>query len=497
MATGYLDNYYARLGVAHNATQEEIRSAYHAAARKFHPDINQDTKATEIFLQIQEAYETLSNPVRRAAYDEILPSDIRTPKNLLVNTIYSRESLTVMNQSQLLYVLLNIMASPELAEISTPRMPVNLSIVIDVSNSMAGPRLDAVKATAMNIVRMMRHEDILSVVIFNDRAEVIIPASREQNVSMLEARISIITAGGGTEIFKGLEAGFSEIAANLRPNYSNHLILITDGRTYGDEEDCLSLAQTAAIQGVTFHALGIGHEWNDEFLESISTITGGNCEFAQSPPAIKKFLQDKFGQIQNSFVNNINLKFKTSEGVSLRYAFRLSPDSAAIPLGETLLLGDLPKTRSLSVILEFLVENTPNQKEDFILLDGTLEMVMPSAAIPNISSRVTFARALEENPVPAPPPRILVEALSRLSLYRLQEMARKDLKAGNVSKATSRLKNLATQLLTSGETALAQTVMLELDQIRTNSSMSATSEKAIKYGTRALLLETIDEGTQP
>jgi hypothetical protein len=76
-------------------------------------------------------------------------------------------------------------------------------------------------------------------------------------------------------------------------------------------------------------------------------------------------------------------------------------------------------------------------------------------------------------------------------------MARNDLKAGDVNKATSRLKNLATQLLTSGETALAQTVMLELDQIRTNSSMSATSEKAIKYGTRALLLETIDEGTQP
>ncbi len=118
---------------------------------------------------------------------------------------------------------------------------------------------------------------------------------------------------------------------------------------------------------------------------------------------------------------------------------------------------------------------------------------MPTASIPNISSRLTFSRKLEENPLPAPPPRILIEALSRLSLYRLQEMARKDIKNGDIGKATSRLKNLATQLLTSGETALAQTVMLELDQIHSSQQMDPDAEKRIKYGTRALLLETIDE----
>ena len=209
---------------------------------------------------------------------------------------------------------------------------------------------------------------------------------------------------------------------------------------------------------------------------------------------IKQFLTRKFGKLQNTFATNLTLRFKSAEGVSLRYAYRLSPDSTAIPVGETLLLGDIPKTHSLSVILEFEVASTPMQREDFVILDGKLDMVMPTATVPNISNRLTFSRNLEENPLPAPPPRILVEALSKLSLYRLQEMARKDLKEGNVAKATSRLRNLATQLLSTGEKGLAETVMLELDQIRNTRHMGADAAKRIKYGTRALLLDTIDEG---
>ena len=232
-------------------------------------------------------------------------------------------------------------------------------------------------------------------------------------------------------------------------------------------------------------------------MEALTSKTGGTSEFAQSPFGIKQFLSHKFGQLQNTFAYNLSLDYTTPDNVNLRYAYRISPDSNSVQIDDTLILGDIPKHQSLSVILEFEVSSARLQREEFIMLDGTLEMVMPSAIVPNISTRLTFSRPLEENPVPVPPPRILVEALSRLSMYRLQEMARRDIKQGNIGKATSRLKNLATQLLSSGEKQLAETVMLELDQIRTTSHIGPEAAKRIKYGTRALLLGTIDEGPQP
>ena len=143
MVTGYLDNYYARLGIHHTATQEEIRHAYHLAARKFHPDYNQDSSATEVFLQIQEAFETLSDANLRSEYDSLLPKDISTPKNMLVNAIYSRQSLTKIDRPQLLYVLMNITSAPNPDNTTPARQPLNICIVLDNSNSMSGSRISS------------------------------------------------------------------------------------------------------------------------------------------------------------------------------------------------------------------------------------------------------------------------------------------------------------------------------------------------------------------
>ncbi len=63
------DDYYKFLDVPPTASQAEIRSAYRRMAFKYHPDRNKDPWAESIFKQINEAYQVLGNPDRRAAYD--------------------------------------------------------------------------------------------------------------------------------------------------------------------------------------------------------------------------------------------------------------------------------------------------------------------------------------------------------------------------------------------------------------------------------------------
>ena len=79
----------------------------------------------------------------------------------MINAIYSRESLTVLEHPQLLYVLLNIMVSPRAAEEMLHRQPLNMCIVIDNSNSMAGQRLNTVKETALSLIQSL-HRKIFS-----------------------------------------------------------------------------------------------------------------------------------------------------------------------------------------------------------------------------------------------------------------------------------------------------------------------------------------------
>lgn len=62
-------DYYATLGVPKDATQDAVKRAYRQLARKYHPDVSQETDAEVRFKEVAEAYEVLKDPQRRAAYD--------------------------------------------------------------------------------------------------------------------------------------------------------------------------------------------------------------------------------------------------------------------------------------------------------------------------------------------------------------------------------------------------------------------------------------------
>jgi hypothetical protein len=64
-----MKDYYSVLGVKKEASDKEIKAAYRKVAKKWHPDVNSDEAATKMFQQINDAYEILGSPERRALYD--------------------------------------------------------------------------------------------------------------------------------------------------------------------------------------------------------------------------------------------------------------------------------------------------------------------------------------------------------------------------------------------------------------------------------------------
>src|SRR5450432_4141873 len=64
-------DYYAILGVKKDAGADEIKSAYRRLARKYHPDVSKEKDAEEKFKEMGYAYETLKDPEKRAAYDQL------------------------------------------------------------------------------------------------------------------------------------------------------------------------------------------------------------------------------------------------------------------------------------------------------------------------------------------------------------------------------------------------------------------------------------------
>jgi len=479
-------DHYTILGVFRDASQDEIKRAYFEAAQKLHPDKNVAAGETELFLEIQQSYEILSNPKRRSLYDATLAPLIEENSVVKHDIFFSRTNLVKVSEPQLIYVLLDV--SPRDQKESLPAPPLNICLVLDRSTSMQGEKMDMVKATAIQLLRSLRPVDVFSLVTFSDRAEVIVPAGLNVDNRKHEGRIQMIQASGATEIFNGLQAGITEIRRSLDPSRVNHIILLTDGQTYGDELACLQLAEEAAAQNIGITGMGIGHEWNDIFLDAIASKTGGSSAYIAKPKDIQRLLVEKFNALVSTYADEVLLEFKEQEDVKINYVFRLQPEGGSVEIESPMHLGPILRDAPLHILFEILVGPGALKQDVISLLNGSLKISITARSAPVPPIRLNLTREIESNPSPEPPPTRILSALSRLTLYRMQERARVAADAGQYSTAARHLQNLATHLLSQGESSLAKTALFEADNLEKMHAWSASGNKDIKYSTRALLL---------
>lgn len=476
---------YARLGLPEDASAPEIRRAYRDAAQRLHPDKNVQPGETELFLGIQEAYEILSDPERRAKYDSTRPKSTSQP--IIFDILYSRDTLQYGKEPQLIYALLE-MKAPQLPEKETKAKPLNVCLLVDCSTSMQGTLMDTVKATAIELVNQLKPQDILSVVAFSDRAEVLLPASKYLNAREAKNAIQMLRASGGTEMYQGLDAAFSEILQQRDANRVNHIVMLSDGRTYGDDEKCIDLAKQASLQRVGISGLGLGNDWNDELLDKLAKLTGGSTTYVKSAQEIRNFLTEKFDNLSKRYAENITYNFDISPGVQLRYAFRIQPEASPLETNSPMQIGGINREGDLQVLMELLVESIQPTQNTLTLLSGHVNVQVPFRHDSQVNLRLELTRPCSAEVNNDVPPAMIVQAMSRLTLYRIQERAKENIAQGNIEEATRQLQNIATHLLADGNMELARTVMEEIDHIQESQNMSKEGSKNIKYGTRNLLL---------
>lgn len=480
-------DYYALLGVSREASAEEIKRAYFESAQRLHPDKNTAAGETELFLGVQQAYEVLSNPRRRAQYDATLPPAEAPALPYEYRVLYSRPNLIRHSEPQMFYALVELRTPPEARKTTAP--PLNVALVLDRSTSMQGEKMDVLKAAAIQVLRNLRPQDILSVVTFSDRAEVTIPAAYHQDRSRLEARIQMIQPSGATEIYQGLEAGVKEVMRSIDSKRVNHIILLTDGQTYGDEQLCLELASRLAEHGVGITALGVGGEWNDIFLDVLSTRTGGSASHISEPQDIKRLLLEKFNALAQTFAEEVTVDLNPVEGAELVAVFRIQPNPSPIAVeGRRIHLGSILQDTSTRILFEYIIQPKAVQSEKLAFMDGIMKVSIASHPLPAPPLHLSLHRPVTDSPQADPPPPEVVHALSRLMLYRMQERATREIEKGNIQNATRQLEMLASNLLAQGERSLAQTIMLEVDTLQKQHALSDEGGKKLKYGTRALFL---------
>jgi Ca-activated chloride channel family protein len=481
-------DYYAILGVSPFANAEEIKHAYRKLARRYHPDSREVGTPTALFREVQAAYAVLGSPKHRKAYDQQRAESGKGPETALAwRILLSQERLSSFYKEQVLYLLLEIQAKKTM---QNKRLPLNLCLVIDRSTSMQGRRLKYVKEAVHQIIKELHDDDILGLVTFSDRAKVVLPSQSDINYPRISAKIAAIRASGGTEILQGMQTGLAEIKKHHSEEVISHMIFLTDGRTYGDDEECIAEARRAGARHINITAMGIGEDWNDALLDKIASQSGGTSAYISSPSQVQNLLEEKVRGLKTVLAKGVRLDIRSVNGVQVDNVFLTTPylERLSAPTNGSIELGTLEIDTPTNILLELIVGQRPTGDQRLLQLElmGTIPALEREERLKHDIS-CTF---VADKPPDEQPPQALLSTLSRITLYRMQEQAWTALEDGNTTEATQRLEIIATRLFDMGEKKLAKAALLEAGRIAGGATPSDKGRKRIKYGTRSLNIPT-------
>jgi Ca-activated chloride channel family protein len=406
---------------------------------------------------------------------------------LNIRCVMSKDALTVTRAEQAVYALVDIKAVSS----EQPRtMPANFGLVLDRSGSMDGEKMENLKEAAGYVVDHLNENDLVSVTVFDDQVETIIPNRPLKDREEVKSRLGAIIPRGGTQISDGLKAGLAEAWKGFSKDRVNRILLLTDGQTWDDEAACLRLADEAGRNGIAVTSIGIGEEWNEKLLLQLAERSHGNSYWIQNPIAILDAFRQEVEGAQSVAATNLSMTARMSPGVKPVKVYATMPMISDISTkavnGQNVMadLGSLDSRRGQAMLIEARV---PPQKAGKFRL-GLVEVTydLPARGIKGQNVKADLFVMFTDDTAAAKVNAEVMNLVEKVSAFRLQTRALTEAEAGNIAAATQKLQSAATVLLNLGEDELAEAAEKEILSLKRTGAFTAAGTKKLEYGTRKL-----------
>ncbi len=408
------------------------------------------------------------------------------PGEVILQAEVGRERMTITGGSQVAYVLVEARPADSLVQV---RMPLNFALVLDHSGSMKGDKLRSVKEAVKLVVDQMEPHDVVSVVVFDDNAQVIVPAQPATDKVGIKRAVDGIRDGGGTAMSLGMSVGFNELRKHATPDFVNRMVLLTDGMTYGDADRCRRIADDAGATGVGIYPLGIGADWDEDLLDNIGQRSSGMpAEFIRNPADALGLFSQQLRSAAAVAARNVQLTLRLAAGVTPKKAVKVLPliaDQSETALSDREVMvpmGDLERDTPQAVLVELMVD--PKPAGVFRIAQAEVTYDVPGIGVQGEKVRadavVTFTN---ETVPPEEVNAVVLNYAEKANAHRLVTRVLDEYKKSG--RVTTRLHPSVTRVL-DPETQRA------LDQLAAGQQISSEQVKSIGNKTRKLT-QRLDE----
>ncbi len=236
------------------------------------------------------------------------------------------------------------------------RRPVNLSVVLDRSGSMADEgKIQHAKAALNALIDQLESEDILSIVIYDDVVDVLRPAGRVGDKAALRRLVECVYPRGWTNLGGGMVEGFHQAERYACSDCVNRVVLLSDGlanRGITNPYELGRIARQYRGRSISLSTMGVGLAYDENLMVSLSENGGGNYYYIESSRDLASVLRREFSLLSCVVAQNATVELTLARGVKVRdvigYEYRTEGMKVEIPVGD-LYSGD---RREITVELE-------------------------------------------------------------------------------------------------------------------------------------------------
>lgn len=383
------------------------------------------------------------------------------------------DMLTV-ERAQKVYLMARFVAGSEAHQ--GPRRPLNLSLVLDRSGSMAGAKLDYTRQAVQFLVQHLSSTDTCSIVLYNDKVETLFEPQRITNKDALIQQIDTIRPRGTTNLSGGWLEGCQHVRKFYDPASLNRVILLSDGlanRGITDMPQLITLARQKYQEGISTTAMGLGSDFNEDLMIEMAGAGGGAFYFIESPEVAPEIFREELSGLLNLVAQNLVITIAPTadvKGVRQLNAYPMQSNG----YGTSFRLGDMFAEETKTLLMELTIPslNTMGERNiamlgfeyDELTADGTIHRTQDIAVTVNV-------RAASE--LPAPPDVHVTQAVLLLQAAKARQEAVQYADRGDF--------NGASQVLRSAADSIEQSVVKN-DQLREEQRALMVQAESIVQG---------------